>query len=385
MDVTEPDFINSLSTTAFAFRGYNVTNLGKTPELLAHGTYGPIVSRHLTEASQICQDVLERPVDLVARVEQRAETSLETYSEDLAMILGIELAQIEILETVFGAKFQDAQVTLGYSLGELTALVACGVYDLRNALEPILSFSVDAAALGHDVEMGILFSRGPELDFESVERLCAKISREGKGTISISSYLSPNTVLLMGQGDTVDDFKKRMKKVLTKKAHLRKNPYRWPPMHSTITWQRAISNRVAAKMQTATGGETTPVPRLLSCVTGDAGYNDYNSCDLIARWVDHPQRLWDTVHELLTCGVETVVHVGPEPNIIPATFKRLVNNIASQLSSSSLSAYGLRAVSRIVRRHRPWLAGLLSSDAALLRAPFVEQVMLEDWLLEQDV
>ncbi|MDA1015357.1 MAG: hypothetical protein O3A00_13015 [Planctomycetota bacterium] len=41
-------------------------------------------------------------------------------------------------------------------------------------------------------------------------------------------------------------------------------------------------------------------------------------------------------------------------------------------------------MSRIVRRHRPWLAGLLSSDAALLRAPFVEQIMLEDWLLEQD-
>jgi hypothetical protein len=30
-----------IRATAFAFRGYNVTNLGRTPELLAHPSYGP--------------------------------------------------------------------------------------------------------------------------------------------------------------------------------------------------------------------------------------------------------------------------------------------------------------------------------------------------------
>jgi hypothetical protein len=34
---------------------------------------------------------------------------------------------------------------------------------------------------------------------------------------------------------------------------------------------------------------------------------------------------------------------------------------------------------------RPWLTSMLSTRAALLRAPFVEQVVLEDWLLEQKV
>jgi hypothetical protein len=27
---------------AFAFRGYNLTNLGRTPELLAHPAFGPV-------------------------------------------------------------------------------------------------------------------------------------------------------------------------------------------------------------------------------------------------------------------------------------------------------------------------------------------------------
>jgi [acyl-carrier-protein] S-malonyltransferase len=45
---------------------------------------------------------------------------------------------------------------------------------------------------------------------------------------------------------------------------------------------------------------------------------------------------------------------------------------------------GLRAASRIVRRRRPWLSNLLSENASLLRAPFVEQVIVEDWLLQQE-
>ena len=102
----------------------------------------------------------------------------------------------------------------------------------------------------------------------------------------------------------------------------------------------------------------------------------------LTRWVDHPQRVWDVVDRSLSLGVETVIHVGPEPNILPATYTRLSNNIAAQLSGTSITSLGLRAVSRVVR-NRPWLTKLMSSDATLLRAPFVEQIILEDWLLEQ--
>jgi hypothetical protein len=35
--------------------------------------------------------------------------------------------------------------------------------------------------------------------------------------------------------------------------------------------------------------------------------------------------------------------------------------------------------------NRPWLKTLLPSRAALLRAPNIEHIVLEDWLLEQRV
>ena len=158
----------------------------------------------------------------------------------------------------------------------------------------------------------------------------------------------------------------------------------WPPIHTPITWQQNIPNRAGVMMSTAPGGFTAPTPPVLSCVTGETSYNQDNSREILNRWVDHPQRLWDVVDKTLAAGVETIIHVGPEPNILPATFHRLSNNVAAQLSGSLLATLGLRTMSRIARR-RPWLASLISSDAVLLRAPFVEQIVLEDWLLEQEV
>ena len=47
------DLQPSIGTTAFAFRGYNLTNLGRTAELLAHASYGPVVLRHLRDAERV--------------------------------------------------------------------------------------------------------------------------------------------------------------------------------------------------------------------------------------------------------------------------------------------------------------------------------------------
>jgi len=238
--------------------------------------------------------------------------------------------------------------------------------------------------LALDVTMGILFSRGPALDFGKVERLCLELTSEGQGAIAISSYLSPNTALLLGQADTVDRFKLAMTDVFEKKIHLRKNPNHWPPLHTPLTWQKNIPNQVGVILASSPGGFTVPQPPILSCVTGDMAYTETNSRDILTRWVDHPQKLWDVVDKMLASGVEHIIHVGPEPNIIPATFDRLNNNIAAQLDSGTLTSLGLRAISHIARR-RPWLTSLIKSDATLLRAPFVEQIILEDWLLEQVV
>lgn len=382
LDRDKNDLKNRLISAAFAFRGYNVTNMGRTPELLTHPAYGPIVARHLREASEVCADVVRRPVDLVQRMRQRRETSgLQDYAEDVALIVASALAQVHLLEEFFGILAKQARLLLGNSLGESTALMAAGVYEMHDLLRVPLALADDCADLAKDVTMGVFFSRGPVLDLETVQRMCLEITQQGQGTLAVSTYLSPNSVLLLGQNNSLSRFEKLMHEMFPERVFLRRNPHRWPPLHTPITWQRHVPNRAAVLLETVKGGFKAPSVPILSMVTGEASYDDVNSRDILHRWVDHPQRLWDVVYKVLADGIETVVHVGPAPNLLPATFERLKNNIQAQMNGRGLGSLGRRAVSSIVRR--PWLTRLLPSFTALFRAPFVRQINLEDWLLEQ--
>lgn len=375
--------MDRLGLTAFAFRGYNVTNLGRSTELLNHPAYGPVLARHLAETSEICADSVHQKVDLVARVRQNQETTLETYHEAMALIVAVELAQLEMLAEFFDIHLARARMIYGYSLGELTALCAAGVFKVEDALKIPLSVAADCIALAEGVTMGVLFSRGPLLNIDEVKRLCLMISSKGQGVIGISAILAPNTVLLLGQNGSVDRFARMMHDVFPARVYLRKNTDHWPPVHTPLVWQRNIPNRVGVLTHTLRGGFTKPNPPVFSLVTGKASYNEHNSREILIQWIDHPQRLWDAVYETLATGIETVIHVGPSPNLIPATYSRLRDNVQAQLSGNSLNSLGLRAMARAVRR--PWLTALLPSRTALLRAPTLDHIILEDWLLDQPI
>jgi [acyl-carrier-protein] S-malonyltransferase len=372
-----------ISSAVFAFRGYNVTNLGRTPELLAHKAYGPTVARYLREGSDICSDLVHRKIDLVGRVERKEETSLNCYDEAMTLIVAVELAQLRLLAEFFDVRYQKARFAFGYSLGELSAVIVSGLYEMEHALRLPLEMAADCVALAEDVTMGVVFSRGPVLDFGRVERLCVRINLEGRGVVGVSSFLAPNAVLILGQGDTVDRFGAMLHDTFPSRVYLRKNPDRWPPMHTPLVWQRNIPNRAGIIMHTLPGGLQRPSPPVFSLVTGDFGYNDHNSREILNRWIDHPQRLWDAIYETLAQGIKTVIHVGPDPNLVLATFNRLSDNVRAQLTGRSLNSMGLRAMSRAVTR--PWLGALLPSRTAMLRAPMVEHIVLENWLLEQNV
>ena len=84
-----------LSSTAFVFRGYNVTNLGRSAELLAHPSYGPIVEPYLKEASEVSAPKRSGrrsiwPPEFVAS----EETDLDSYAEAVALIVAMEMAQL---------------------------------------------------------------------------------------------------------------------------------------------------------------------------------------------------------------------------------------------------------------------------------------------------
>jgi [acyl-carrier-protein] S-malonyltransferase len=374
----------SIRSTAFAFRGFDVENVGRSAELLDHPVFGPIVSRVLLEASELCSESIHARVDLASHIRAGARTSLDFFPQDVATIVATELAQMTVLEECFGVPAREARLAFGYSIGELSALVWTEVFDLEQLLPIPLGLARDCAELANDLTMGVLFTRGPALPMDEVERLCRGISSEGHGLIGPSAFLSPNTALILGQGETInrlDAEKGALKTHKAEKVSLRRNANRWPPLHSPLVWQRHIPDRTAMALYQIQGGRTRPTPTLLSCVTGAASYDVENTRELLTDWTDHPQRLWDVIDRTLAMGVETVIHVGPRPNLIPATFSRLANNVKAHLGNKYMRMLG-RGVASGLGRHS-WLNRVLPSSTALLRAPFLNHVILEDWLLEQ--
>jgi [acyl-carrier-protein] S-malonyltransferase len=370
----------AMPRAAFSFRGYNTTNLGRTHELWEVPAYQPVLERWLELGSQVCHDAHGLTTDLVARVVGQREPDLDHYAESVALIMAVEFAQIELLETIHAIEYRKARLSFGYSLGELTAVAASQIISPAEAMEVPVALAHDCAALAHDVRMGIVFSRTEAVDEHKVIRLCEEITAERQGVIGISAVLSPNTYLVLGQRDTLARFRAEMGSVLGKSAHLKRDPNLWPPLHTPIVRQRHIPDRASVMMEKMSPRPGLESPTLFSLATGTASYHHIPAREILRRWIDHPQRLWDAVMFTLKEDVDLIIHVGPAPNVVPATFSRLSDNVRQQLARMSLSGLGMRAVSNLVNRR--WLANLLPNRAALLRAPSIRQLNLEDWLID---
>ncbi len=381
--LTREDLRQQISTAAIAFRGYDASNLGRGPELLAHPVYGPVLREMLDRASAVCGDVLKKPVDLAARVAAREPAALDTFVEDTATIVAMELAQVRLLEEVFEVPVRDAMLSFGHSIGELSALVLGGVYEMEQLLPIPLALAHDCAELTANTTMGILSSPSGTLEPEHVQRLCSAISSRGHGLVGPSTFLSPYQVLLLGQGDTLDLLEAEMREYLPAAVTLRRRPNHWPPLHTPLVWERSVPNRAAVALYHTGGGNQQPKPPVVSCTTGRANYDEWNSREILAEWTDHPQRLWDAMEHTLASGAELVIHVGPEPKLIPTAFERLSGKVMKQLKHRHLDSLGRRVLPSISRNH--WLARKLPHNAVVIRAPFVNHLILEDWLLAQDV
>lgn len=365
-----------LSTTAFVFRGYNVTNLGRTPELLNHPRFSGYAAKRLEQCGQIASDVLHRPIDLLGRVSRAEETDLDTYPDAIALIMAVEMAHVDILEQEYHVQLSKAQYLMGYSLGELTALVAGKCLSLEDALTIPLSLSTDTAKLAPTCTLAVIFCRKTTLSADRVHHLCQEINAEGNGLIGISAILSPNSLIVIGEHETTTRLHKRLQEMITDRVYVKKNPHKWPPMHTPIVWREHINSRASLLMSQMKSGFTAPKPPVLSLVTGECSYNDSNVRELICQWVDKPQHLWQAVYHTLSSGTESLIHLGPEPNIVPATYSRLAENVAAQVKAS----ISTRALSTLV--YRPWLNALIGERAYLLRAPTIKQTNLEDWLID---
>jgi [acyl-carrier-protein] S-malonyltransferase len=360
---------------ALAFRGYNITNLGRTRELLEDQRYAEVLTAELNLASELASEFLGKRVDLAAATRDGVDLAETRYGEAVAFILAVEFAQFTLLRDVCGLATEKCRLAFGYSLGEIAALVCGGLLPKEAAYEVPLRVASDCHALMEDSRLAIIFSKRSSIPSLAIEQICLDITRETGKTIAVSSQLAPNTLLVIGQGETLKDLTERMKDLRSEGVVVRPKDNRFPPLHTPIMWQRYICDRASLMLQKVCIADTPPSPPVFSMAVGRVDYTPYNAREHLRLWMDHPQRLWDAINYTLSHNVDTVIHIGPDPNLIPATYNRLSDNVASQMQASM----GVRALSYAV--HRPWLQAIMPQQAFLLRAPAMAQVILEDELL----
>ena len=165
-------------------------------------------------ASKCCSEVCGKPIDLLRRVEAGEEAGLDEYAEAIGIIYAVELAQIDLLREVHQIEFRDSRMAFGYSLGELVAVALAGVFPEEPVLRVPLTMADDCASLAHDVTMGIIFSRGAALHEPTVHKVCEEISCDMQATLGVSAILSPNTLLVLGQGETIKQLKPKLREAL---------------------------------------------------------------------------------------------------------------------------------------------------------------------------
>ena len=173
--------------------------------MLDHPVYGPIVGRVLAEASQnSAPRPIHAPVDLASHIRAGARTNLDFFPEDVATIVATELAQMTMLEECFGIPARDARLSFGYSIGELSALVWSGVFTLEQLLPVPLGLASGLRRAGRRPDDGRPLHPRPGPADGRGRAALPGISSEGTGLIGPSAFLSPNTALILGQGDTID-------------------------------------------------------------------------------------------------------------------------------------------------------------------------------------
>ena len=227
--ITTTDLKARIGTSSLAFRGYDVQNLGRTPELLAHPVYGSTVRRYLDLASAVAADTLHRPFDLAAPVERHEETTLEAFAEDVALIVSMELAQLALLEEFFGIRAQarNRPSATASANWRRSSVAACSRW--KNSYRFRSPAPTTAPRASPPRRRWASSSRGPAVLLKDVQDLCTEVSAEGNGMVGVSSYIAPNTILVIGQGDTLSRLEKALPKRLPGKTMLRRSLIRFRP------------------------------------------------------------------------------------------------------------------------------------------------------------
>jgi [acyl-carrier-protein] S-malonyltransferase len=249
----------------------------------------------LREIFDTANEVLD--FDLTSLIFEGPDSELKKTFNTQPALLTTSVAYLRALQ----GKGIQADYVAGHSLGEYTALVAAGVLSLKDAIAVVRArgqFMEQAVPDGHGAMAAVLGA-----DREALNQLCLSVSGSGD-TVELANMNCPGQIVISGSRSGVAAVSERVKEAGGKRAIALEVS---GPFHSSM--MKEAADQLKIKLDTVTFHEAL-IP-IVANVTAQKVTESSVIRQLLVEQVYSPVLWEDSIHYLISQGVDTFIEIGP--------------------------------------------------------------------------
>jgi [acyl-carrier-protein] S-malonyltransferase len=275
---------------AWVFPGQGAQFVGMGRELYAHVP----AARDVFDQADAALDV-----NLARMCFEGPETDLTATENAQPAILTFSVALLRALEAACPEPLPRPLAVAGHSLGEYSALVAAGAFDLPTAVRLVRQRG-ELMAQAREGTMAAVMG----LSEEMLDQICAVVTREVGQAVVIANYNAPGQLVISGATEAV-----QRAGGLAREQGAR----RVLPLKVSAAFHSPLMHSAAQEMQQALADVAIADPAV-PLVANVSATLLHSADDVRAELVDQitsPVRWVGSVRTMMVQGVDTFVEIGP--------------------------------------------------------------------------
>lgn len=214
------------------------------------------------------------------------------------------------------AEIEKPDMVAGHSLGEFSALVACGVLEFEDALKLVSkrASAMQECCEKHPGAMAAVIG----LPVEEIENVCSEISSEGRGIVLAANYNSPQQTVISGEKESVLLACDRLKEKGAKRALMLNvsGAFHSPLMDQARHALSAVIDKYTFH---------TPSIPIYQNVSATAQTDPLSIKSNLLAQLTSSVRWSQTIRNMVKDGAKEFTEVGPG-NVLQGLVSRIVNN-----------------------------------------------------------
>lgn len=290
---------------AFVFPGQGSQYVGMGKELCDEF----VIARNTFEEAN---DSLGFDLSALCFEGEQSELSLTTNAQPALLTTSIACLRVLQSETSLNPDF-----VAGHSLGEYTALVANGVFNLGDAVNVVRKrgeFMQEAVPVGVGAMAAIL-----GLDKEKVEDICKQVSQNGL-IASPANLNAPGQTVISGNTEAIEEASTIAKEAGAKRV---------VPLDVSAPFHCALMKPAADRLSEVLNEVNIAQmnsPLVANC-TASVTNDSSKTKELLITQVTSPVRWYESVEALKSQGCNRFIEIGPK-NVLSGLIKRTLSDVS---------------------------------------------------------